>query len=129
MQKYPVREFDPAKRGDRDELTLVWHGFTIVTTVDSASLFELGSRKEILDLAGLPVMHLTEIFLRVERYEEVANIFVTRIEDLIPLHEKILVETQWDSDIVMSSNGFKDMLKYNPADPTTNPGLCKDCGT
>lgn len=124
MRQYPVQNFTPDKDDWYKSFSVKWNGITIVGTKNSLQHFELDTPER-----ELPVRHITEIFLAIICYDEQPKIYVTKIEDLIPLSEMLLKHKDFAPDIIMTEQGFKAMVKYNPADPTTDPILCKDCGT
>lgn len=125
MQMYPVQEFDPsAKPRHFETITVEWDGFIIV-----ASPNDLDQLDFVVSQINPPVRHLTELWVQILCYDELLKLYVTKIEDLEPLIERFTDYKGYAPDIVMTEQGFKDIVKYNPVDPTTDPILCKDCGT
>lgn len=125
MQRYPVREFDIlAKPNWCEAVTAEWDG--LVIAISPNDLDQIGI---VVNQVKPPVRYITEVWIQILHYDENLKLYVTKIEDLVPLFEKFTAHKGYEPDIVMNQRGFEVMVNYNPADPTTNPMLCKDCGT
>lgn len=125
MPVYPVEEFDPLAKPDwYRAITVEWDG--LVIAVSPNDLDQIGI---VVNQVKSAVRHVTEVWVQILHYDENLKLYVTKIEDLVPLIEKFTAHKGYAPDIVMSQRGFEDMVKYNPGDPTTDPILCKDCGT